>query len=61
MSHGRNSEFKMKVGDTVVLSGMKQLKLNSKLATIVRKDDFDSWIVELDDIEIGVRQGQLLP
>ncbi len=45
----------MKVGDTVVLSGMKQFKLNSKLATIMRKDVFDSWIVQLNDVDIGVR------
>jgi hypothetical protein len=40
----------MKVGDTVVLLGLNQAKyLNSKLATIVRKHGFDSWIVELNE------------
>ncbi len=45
-----NNSFEMKVGDTVVLLGLKKAKhLNSKLATIVRKHDGDQWIVVLKD------------
>jgi hypothetical protein len=52
-----SSDFTMKVGDTVVLLGLSQARLNSQLATIVRRDGADSWIVELNELHIGVRQG----
>ena len=46
----------MKVGDTVVLSGLVKTKhLNGKLASIVKKHDGDRWIVHLDgedDVEV---------
>ncbi len=47
----------MKEGDTVVLLGLKAKQLNSKLATIVRKNDVHSWFVRLNEsaLSIGVR------